>query len=45
MNWLFSGSLLSGKRAAAIMNLIQSARLKGYYPYAYLKDVLIRLPT
>jgi hypothetical protein len=44
-NWLFAGSLRSGKRAAAIMTLIPSARLNGYDPYAYLKDVLTRLPT
>lgn len=40
-----AGSLCSGKRAAAIMSLIQSARLNGHDPYAYLKDVLTRLPT
>src|SRR5471032_1975910 len=44
-NLLFAGSLRSGKRAAAIMSLIQSARLNGHDPYAYLKDVLTRLPT
>lgn len=33
-NWLFAGSLRSGKRAAAIMSLIQSARLNGHDPYA-----------
>ena len=44
-NWLFAGSLRRGKRAAAIMSLIQSARLNGHDPYAYLKDVLTRLPT
>ncbi len=44
-NWLFAGSLRSGKRAAAIMSLIQSARINGQDPYAYLKDVLTRLPT
>jgi transposase len=27
------------------MSLIQSARLNGHDPYAYLKDVLIRLPA
>ena len=27
------------------MSLIQSARLNGHDPYAYLKDVLQRLPT
>jgi|APMI01.1.fsa_nt_gi transposase len=44
-NWLFAGSLRAGKRAAAIMSLIQSARLNGHEPFAYLKDVLTRLPT
>ena len=44
-NWLFAGSLRAGKRAAAVMSLIQSARLNGHDPYAYLKDVLTRLPT
>lgn len=44
-NWLFVGSLRSGKRAAAIMSLIQSARLNGHDPYAYLKDTLTGLPT
>jgi len=44
-NWLFAGSLRSGRRAAAIMGLIQSAKLNGHDPYAYLKDVLTRLPT
>jgi transposase len=44
-NWLFAGSLRAGKRAAAVMSLIQSARLNGHDPYRYLKDVLDRLPT
>lgn len=44
-NWLFAGSLRGGKRAAAVMSLIHSARLNGHDPYAYLKDVLERLPT
>jgi transposase len=44
-NWLFAGSLLAGQRAATIMSLIQSAKLNGYDPHAYLRDVLRRLPT
>ena len=44
-NWLFAGSLRAGKRAAAIMSLVHSARLNGLDPYAYLRDVLERLPT
>lgn len=44
-NWLFAGSLRAGQRAAAIMSLIRSAQLNGHDPYAYLKDVITRLPT
>jgi transposase len=44
-NWLFAGSLRAGKRAAAVMSLIQSAKMNGHDPYAYIKDVLTRLPT
>ena len=44
-NWLFAGSLRAGQRSAAIMSLIQSAKLNGHDPFAYLKDVLTRLPT
>jgi transposase len=44
-NWMFAGSLRAGQRAAAVMSLIQSAKLNGHDPYAYLKDVLTRLPT
>ena len=44
-NWLFCGSLRAGQRAAAVMSLIQSAKLNGHDPYVYLKDVLERLPT
>ena len=44
-NWLFAGSLRAGQRAAAVMSLIQSAKLNGHDPYRYLKDVLQRLPT
>jgi hypothetical protein len=41
--WLFAGSELAGQRAAMIMSLVQSARLNGHEPWAYLKDVLERL--
>jgi len=44
-NWLFIGSQLAGERAAVVMSLLQSAKLKGHEPWAYLKDVLTRLPT
>jgi transposase len=44
-NWMFAGSLRAGQRASAVMSLIQSAKLNGHDPYAYIKDVLTRLPT
>lgn len=44
-NWLFAGSLRSGQRNAAIMSLVQSAKLNGLNPLEYLKDVMDRLPT
>jgi transposase len=44
-NWLFAGSLRAGKRAAAVMSLVHSARLNGHEPHAYIRDVLERLPT
>ncbi|SFO89544.1 Transposase [Variovorax sp. OK605] len=42
--WLFAGSELAGQRAAIVMSLVQSAKLQGHEPWAYLKDVLTRLP-
>jgi transposase len=44
-NWLFAGSLRSGQRAANVMSLIQSAKINGLDPQAYLRNVLERLPT
>jgi transposase len=44
-NWLFIGSQLAGERAAMVMSLLQSAKLNGRDPWAYLMDVLTRLPT
>lgn len=43
--WLFAGSELAGQRMAMVMSLVQSARLNGQDPWAYLRDVLARLPT
>ena len=31
-NWLFAGSLRAGQRAAAVMSLVQSARMNGHDP-------------
>ena len=44
-NWLVAGSLRIGQRAANIMPLIQSVKLNRLDPYAYLSDMLKRLPT
>ena len=44
-NWLFAGGLRAGKRVAAVMSLVHSAKLNGIDPYAYIRDVLERLPT
>ena len=38
--WLFCGSELAGQRAAMMISLVQSAKLNGHDPWAYLKDVL-----
>ncbi|WP_325653291.1 IS66 family transposase [Ideonella sp.] len=42
-NWLFVGSELAGQRAAVVMSLVQSAKLNGLDPWAYLRDVLARI--
>ncbi len=44
-NWLFAGSESAGKRAAAIMSLLATAKASGHEPQAWLTDVLTRLPT
>jgi hypothetical protein len=43
-NWLFVGEADVGERAAIIYTIIESYRHRGIDPYAYLKDVLTRLP-
>jgi hypothetical protein len=42
-NWLFIGSELAGQRAAMVMSLVQSAKMNGVEPWAYLRDVLARI--
>ena len=43
-NWLFVGEAEAGERGAIIYTLIECCRRRGIDPYAYLKDVLTRLP-
>jgi transposase len=42
-NWMFAGSDAGGKRAAAIYTLVETAKLNGLDPQAYLRDVLGRI--
>jgi hypothetical protein len=42
---LFFGSEEAGQRSAVMYTLIENCRMHGVEPYAYLKDVLQRLPT
>lgn len=43
-NWLFAGSGFGGERAAVWFSLIGSARLHEVEPWAYLRDVVTRMP-
>jgi hypothetical protein len=42
-NYLFAGSDAGGRRAAAMYSLIETAKLKGLNPHAYLADILARI--
>jgi len=42
-NWLFAGSDAGGERAAAMYTLIETARLNGLDPEAYLRGVIARI--
>ncbi len=44
-NWLFVGAAEAGWRSAVIYSILQSCKTYGVEPYAYLKDVLERLPS
>ena len=44
-NWLFAGSMAGARRAALLYSLVQSCKLVDAPPFAYLKDVLLRLAT
>lgn len=43
-NWMFVGAEGAGWRGAVIYSVIESCRRRGIEPFAYLKDVLTRLP-
>jgi len=44
-NWLFIGHPEAGQRSASIYSLVVSCRRHGKDPFAYLRDVLRRLPA
>ena len=43
--WLFIGEAEAGGRSAIIYTVVESCRRRGLDPYAYLRDVLTRLPS
>ena len=43
-NWLFFGAADAGQRGAILYTIVESCRRRGIDPYAYLRDVLTRLP-
>ena len=44
-NWMFAGSQEGAKNAAILFSLIVSCKLHGVDPFAYLRDVLVRIHT
>ncbi len=44
-NWLFIGEAAAGERSAILYTIIENCRRRGIDPFAYLKDVFIRLPS
>ena len=44
-NWLFAGSKAGGERAAAIYSVIETAKLNGVEPQAYIADVIEKIAS
>lgn len=42
-NWLFAGSKIGGERAAAIYSVIQTCKMNGINPQAYIADVIAKI--
>lgn len=42
-NWLFAGSRVGGERAAAICTVIETCKMNGIEPQAYIADVIARI--
>jgi transposase len=43
-NWLFFGDAEAGNRSAILYTIVESCRRRGVEPFAYLRDLLTRLP-
>ena len=43
-NWLFAGSENGARNAAILFSVVVSCKLSGIDPFAYLRDILTRLP-
>jgi transposase len=44
-NWLFSGNDRGAEASCRVFTLIETAKLNGWEPFAYLRTMLTRLPT
>ena len=44
-NWLFVGDIDAGQRGAILYTIIENCRRQSIDPYAYLREVLTKLPT
>jgi transposase len=44
-NWLFIGDAEAGQRSAILYTVVECCRRRGLDPFAYLRDILTRLPT
>ena len=42
-NWMFSGSDAGGQRAACVYTIVETAKMHGLNPHAYLADILGRI--
>lgn len=44
-NWLFIGEAEAGERSAILHTIVECRRRRGIDPFAYLRDILTRLPS
>jgi transposase len=44
-NWLFIGDAEAGQRSAILYTIVECCRWRGFDQYAYLRDILTRLPS